>query len=57
MVQVVEDDDVGQLARVGALHLVSDVRQVLPQLLARLVVHVEGGDGARTQLLTRSTGR
>lgn len=46
VVQVVQDDDARQLGR-RVLALVSDVGQVLAQLLARLVVHVEGGDGAR----------
>ncbi len=54
MVQVVEDNDGRQLSDWRALALVGDVRQVLPQLLTRLVVHVEGRDHACCQLLTRS---
>ena len=54
VVQIIKDDDAGQLARRRALALVRDVRQVCTQLLARLVVHVKRSDGARCQVFARS---
>ena len=56
VVQAVEDDDVGQVAS-ALLALLGDVGQVLTQLLARLVVHVERGDGARAHVLARPKER
>ena len=57
VVQVVEDDGRGQLVGARVVALVSDVGQVLPQVLGRLVVNVERGHRARGQLAPRSGGK
>jgi hypothetical protein len=56
MVQVIQDDDTGQIGGT-VLTLLGDVSQVLTQLLARLVVHVEGRNGAWGHLFARPVGR
>ena len=53
MVKVVQDDDVREFPEARVLALVGDVGEVLTQLLAGLVVDVERGDGAGSQLLAR----
>ena len=53
MMKVVQDDDTGKFPNGRTLTLVGDVGQVLPQLLARLVVNIKGSNQTCCQLLAR----
>jgi hypothetical protein len=55
VVQVVENDDVGQIAGRGALTLVRYVSEVLAQLLRGLVIYVKRSNSTGCYLLTRPT--